>query len=36
MEAPFVSLPEGIGLGVEPDMDIIEKYKTNQKEYKLK
>jgi muconate cycloisomerase len=36
MEAPYVYLPKGKGLGVEPDMDIIERYKINQKEYKLK
>ena len=36
MEAPYVHLPKGTGLGVEPDMHIIEKYKINQKEYKLK
>ncbi len=34
-EPPFVHLPKGKGLGVEPDMDAIEHYLINQKEFKL-
>jgi len=32
-EPPFVHLPEGPGLGVEPDMDALEHYMTNKTEY---
>jgi len=32
-EPPFVYLPEGLGLGVEPDMDALEHYMTNKTEY---
>ena len=35
MDAPFVHLPKGLGLGVEPDMNAIEKYKTDQKEFNI-
>jgi len=34
MEPPFVHLPKGNGLGVEPDRDAIEHYQTNHKEFK--
>jgi muconate cycloisomerase len=34
IEAPYVFLPEGNGLGVEPNMDAVNYYKINQKEYK--
>jgi len=30
---PFVELPEGLGLGIEPDEDAIKKYQVNQKSY---
>ena len=32
-QPPYVYLPEGPGLGVEPDMDAIAKYQTMKKEY---
>lgn len=32
-EPPFVHLPEGPGLGVEPDLEAIAHYQLNQKEY---
>ncbi len=32
---PFVELPEGLGLGIEPDEDAINKYQVNQKSYRL-
>ena len=35
IDAPYVELPKGKGLGVEPDLQAIEHYKTIQKEYKL-
>lgn len=34
INAPSADLPEGKGLGVEPDLEAINYYKTNQKEYK--
>ena len=34
-EPPYVYLPEGIGLGIEPDMDAITHYQINKKEYHL-
>lgn len=34
-EPPYVHLPEGIGLGVEPDMDAIANYQTDKKEFYL-
>ncbi|MDH3709027.1 MAG: mandelate racemase/muconate lactonizing enzyme family protein [Cyclobacteriaceae bacterium] len=34
IEPPYVYLPEGPGLGVEPDPQAIEQYKVGQKEYK--
>ena len=34
-EPPFVHLPKGIGLGIEPDMDAITHYQINKKEYHL-
>jgi len=30
---PFVELPEGLGLGIEPDEDAIKQYQVNQKSY---
>ncbi len=35
MEPPFVHLPKGKGLGIEPDRDAIKHYRLNQKELKL-
>lgn len=35
IEPPFIYLPEGAGLGVEPDMDAIAHYQTNTKTYNL-
>lgn len=35
IESSYAYLPEENGLGVEPDMQAIEHYKINQKEYKL-
>ena len=32
---PFVELPEGLGLGIEPDEDAINQYQVNQKSYQL-
>jgi len=32
-EPPFVQLPDGPGLGVEPDIDALEHYMTNKTEY---
>jgi muconate cycloisomerase len=32
---PFVELPKGLGLGVEPDEDSIQKYKINEKSYQI-
>ena len=34
-EPPYVNLPEGLGLGIEPDMEAIANYQTNKKEYHL-
>lgn len=34
-EPPYVHLPKGIGLGIEPDPDAIAHYQTNKKEYHL-
>lgn len=36
IEPPYAFLPEGPGLGVEPDMDAISHYQINQKEYTSK
>jgi muconate cycloisomerase len=35
IDPPFIYLPDGIGLGVEPDMDAIAHYQTNTKTYNL-
>jgi muconate cycloisomerase len=35
IEPPFVHLPEGKGLGVEPDTDAIKQYQVAEKEYTL-
>jgi len=32
---PFVELPEGLGLGIEPDEDAINQYQVNQKSYRV-
>jgi len=34
-EPPFVELPEGLGLGIEPDENAIQKYQINEKSYQL-
>lgn len=34
-EPPFVNLPDGPGLGVEPDMDAVKNYQINLKEYSI-
>jgi muconate cycloisomerase len=34
-EPPYVKLPEGIGLGVEPDRDAIKHYQIDHKEYSI-
>lgn len=33
LNPPFVELPEGLGLGVEPDRDAIANYQTDRKEF---
>lgn len=33
IKPPYAFLPEGIGLGVEPDLDAISHYQTNKREY---
>jgi muconate cycloisomerase len=35
MEPPYVVLPEGPGLGIVPDEQAIDHYKTDKKEYAL-
>ena len=35
MDAPYAYLPEGLGLGVEPDMEAIEHYKISEREMKM-
>ncbi|MGI9550934.1 MAG: mandelate racemase/muconate lactonizing enzyme family protein [Aurantibacter sp.] len=35
IDPPFVHLPEGKGLGVEPDMDTVKQYQVAKKEYTL-
>ncbi len=32
---PYVALPKGLGLGIEPDEDAIRQYQINEKSYKL-
>jgi len=33
---PYVALPKGYGLGIEPDENVIRKYQTNEKTYTIK
>ncbi len=34
IEPPYAYLPEGPGLGIEPDMDVLERYKVKQKVFR--